>query len=356
MILQTTADVISRLTECQQFHPLKAPTYDALSKVGPRLVLGVEEMKRHMTDEGWQIQRALEMQGWRLCGYNLPEPCTEVTSLVNRYEPSVVFVQDKREWDYQDQRRAFGDRRAHFFNTSVLKSYTDIFKVTVLKDSHARPHYHAKAADEIGCHAWIVYYHPDIVHHTASYIRREHLIRTYHTVDPESIPPFDYERGGILMSGALSTAYPLRVRLYNERGQFPEMQYIKHPGYHANGSWTGLYLQSLNHAKVSICTSSRYGFALRKIIESVACGAIPVTDLPVDDVLPHIDGALVRVPPDITTAELRAVCLRLEQTYDLHERRSLADTAKMFYSPVYQGTLLDANIHRLMATYPNAAT
>jgi hypothetical protein len=50
------------------------------------------------------------------------------------------------------------------------------------------------------------------------------------------------------------------------------------------------------------------------------------------------------------------VCLRLEQTYDLHERRSLADTAKMFYSPVYQGTLLDANIHRLMATYPNAAT
>jgi hypothetical protein len=53
-----------------------------------------------------------------------------------------------------------------------------------------------------------------------------------------------------------------------------------------------------------VATASSYHFALRKIIESVACGCTPVTNLPAYDVLPEIDPVLVRIDDDATEAQI----------------------------------------------------
>ena len=71
---------------------------------------------------------------------------------------------------------------------------------------------------------------------------------------------------------------------------------LEHPGYGNPGSQVETYVKALREYRVHLATASKYGFALRKIIESVAIGCTPVTNLPTYDVLPEIDGALKRIP------------------------------------------------------------
>src|SRR5690606_34111233 len=148
----------------------------------PRLALGVESMRRHMTDEGWQLFAGLGRAGYLLCGHDLPINRTDVRELLDEYGPSVVVLQDKREWEGLTADRS-RDPRMRFRRVNALMQRQDVFTLTVLKDAHARPEYHRESAREIGCHAWVVYYHPRIVAHLAPYVRERHLVRTYHTVD-----------------------------------------------------------------------------------------------------------------------------------------------------------------------------
>jgi len=328
---------------------LQAPQYIPKSEQGPRIALAVESMKRHVSDEGWQIMEALEANGYTLYGSRLPNSSTDVEHIVNLESPSTLVIQDIREWDIPHG--SYRDLSAKFHNTSVLKSRPDIFKVTIVKDAHWMPITYAKASEAMGVHAWIAYYHPSTVCDLAPYIRPQHLIRTYHTIDPLLIPVPNTDRDGCLLSGYVHPAYPLRTRLANNLPYLPNTTHLKHPGYNRDGCLTPQFLKTLNQFKVSICTSSMYGYSVRKIIESVACGCRVITDLPAHDVLPEIDANLVRVPSTTSVHEMAEIIELFCETYDFNEQRVYANKAKAYYNYIDMGKRLAHDINTMRQSY-----
>lgn len=329
---------------------------------GPRVGLAVESMRRHMTDEGWQLFQALEQGGrYDLFGLGLRTSYTgmplvldptNVREIVDKMNPSVVVLQDKREYEGRTATAGF-DQRERFTNVEALAARPDVFKLTVLKDSHSRPEYHRGSAAEIGCHAWIVYYHPRIVCHLAPYLRSRHLVRTWHTVDPGLVPPFLADRPGLaLLSGALSGAYPLRTRLYHEKRRIPGLDVLPHPGYGRSGCATPEYLKTLSKYKVAVCTCSIYGYALRKIVEATACGCVVITDLPVDEEMPGgIDNNLVRITPGVSVSEFYHLLHHLWGEWDPARQEMFAERAKEWYDYRATGKRLADDIETMRRGY-----
>lgn len=347
---------------------LKAPLYSPPSDHHgwPRVGLAVESMRRHMTNEGWELFSGLNHAGYSLCGYSLdggeafPEHfwsnLTNVDRILQEFNPSTVVIQDKREWEGLTADRS-RDPKMRFTNVTALRDRADIFKVTVLKDAHSDAHLHQEAALEAGIHAWIVYYNPDKVKGLAPYVRREHLIRTYHSLDPALVPPFSDKsqgvalRQGSIVSGALGRVYPLRTRIVEmvKRGKLPTTAWRHHPGYHRNGCDTPKYLQTLSKFKVAICTASIYDYTLRKIVESTACGCVVVTNL--TETMPEIDENLRRVPSDISDAGLDNLLSRLEDEYDPEFQQDQARKAQAFYDYRAVGKRLADDIESLRRNY-----
>ena len=332
---RTVQETLNQLKPMQTCQELPRPAFMPNSST-ERVVLGVESMKRHMTDEGWQITNGLAWQGYRHCGYNLDYPQTNVRKIVEHTNPSVVVVQDIREWDVQPGN--FREPEARFENIQALQDHNSL-NVTILKDAHQNPLYHRQAAIDMACHAWIVYYHPKIVKRLAPYVREQDLIRTYHSLDLDHVPLWNNVRDGIVMSGAVSAAYPLRQRMRQFQTKLG-MTWLNHPGYHRKGCCTPDYMQFLSNFKVAVCTSSRYGYALRKIIEATAAGCQVITDLPVDEVLPEIDGNLIRVHPDINMNVLRCTLEEAVANYSHDRQYDFALKAQFRYNYVTVSTHL----------------
>jgi hypothetical protein len=360
MTLRTVYDVISTLPR-YNITELEAPKYTnpVNSDSLPRIGLAVESMKYHMTDEGWQIFAGLYHNGYHLAGFGIDGiNSTNVMDIVSRFPKciSTIVVQDKREWDTGI--KDFREPRAKFDGINLLGQRSDIFKVTILKDAQQRPLYHMESASEMGCHAWIVYYHPKIVKHLAPYVREKHLIRVYHTIDKDIVPDVNDSNSrskGTLLSGAIGRVYPMRMRIrdaYLKRQlKSSGVDYLRHPGYHRNGCNTPEYLKLLSTYKVAICTSSIYGYSLRKIIEATACGCIVITDLPTDEVLPEIDTNLVRVSSDVSVKELGEIIKYLYDTYSIEEQRELAESCKQYYDYRVAGMRLANEIESLRIRY-----
>lgn len=326
-------------------------SYDAMMRgCATKIGLAVESMKQHTTDEGWQIFQGLEHNGWHLSGYKL-DGITNVPAILHQYEPGVVLVQDKREWDLTA--RDFRDPNAKFHQVSALKERNNVFKLTILKDVQQRPNYHCESANEIGCHAWVVYYHPAIVKHLAPYTRVQHLIRTYHTVNNNIVPEFrDKDRlDKAILSGAISNSYPLRTRLYREHYNVHGLEVLRHPGYHRDGCHTPAFLHTLSRYKIAICTASVFGYALRKIIEATACGCRVITDLPIDERMPVIDENLIRVHPDISLRDMGEVVNQTLHSYDYDFQKTMSDLARTYYDYRHMTLLLDEQINNLRRSY-----
>lgn len=353
------ADVLRSVASPPGVLPLEASPYTGRLSGG--VGLAVSSMSSHMTDEGWQIFQGLQKAGYVLFGHGLSNPQTDVPEILTHpvFLPKeassapargVVVVQDKREWDLCEG--DFRDPKARFTGVGVLRHRPDLFKLTILKDAQQRPSYHRESAEEMGVHAWITYYHPDIVCHVAPYVRREHLVRTYHTIDPLLVPRYTADnRGGCLLSGAVSNAYPLRQRLFSAQSQLHQTMTLRHPGYHRMGAATPEYLKTLSKFKVAICTASVYGYALRKIIEATACGCRVITDLPADEVLPEIDMNLTRVRPDVSIPHVSALIKRLCQTYDPMLQEHMAKKAQIRYDYVHECCRLAQNIENMRGAY-----
>lgn len=348
--LWTTHDVCESLPRYGGL-PLARPKFTGELNNSKRVGLLVEEMSRHTTDEGWQLQLGLIQEGYKPYGYRFENSNIDAVQIIENEGPGTTFIQDKREWDKSVPSCQWQERRAHFENTERLCKFSDTFKVTVLKDSHSRQGYNTVAAEGIGLHAWLIYYHPNVVIRTAPFVRREHLIRIYHSIDSSKVPAYSDDRAGCLISGAVSAAYPLRQRLIAESNLLPQTKVLNHPGYHAKGSDSSRYLKHLTEFQVSICTASKYGFALRKIVESVACGCICVTDLPVDDILPAIDDCLVRVHPSITVETMADVIRDCYSKYNPERQKYYAELAKNFYDYRVAGTRVANQIEEMRCGY-----
>lgn len=352
--LRTVSQVVESLTK-PDVAQLPTPPYQNQGSEG--IFLAVENMSRHTADAAWQLTLGLQAEGYTLWGHGFESHSeTDVVEILKRSNPGVVIVQDKREWDNNNPGRSSLavriDPKSAFTNVSALQSRNDIFKLTVLKDAQQQPPYHRQSAKEIGVHGWITYYHPNIVCRVAPYVRKQHLIRTYHSVDPTNVPAYTRRnRKGCLLSGAVSGAYPLRLRLKKSYPELPDVKYLPHPGYHDEGCVTPSFLEQLSHYKVAICTSSRYGYALRKIIEATASGCIVITDLPTDEVLPEIDSNLVRVGVDIDMGYLSVLLQELYESYDPDKQRELSKRATAFYGWREVASRLAKKIERLKENY-----
>lgn len=357
----TVEDVFTRLHR-PQIRSLPAPVYQrsADSCARPALGLAVVSMKEHMTDEGWQIFNGLRHAGYELAGYGLvtygghegshtQSSMTDVGKILKWIHPRTLVLQDHREWDISSHN--FRDPRARFTNVHLMRKKHDIFRLTILKDAQQQPAYHQQAAVEIGCHAWIVYYHPRIVNFVAPYTRFQHLIRTYHTIDTAFVPPLLERAGGCLLSGAVSGAYPLRKRLVDNLDKLPYTNLLKHPGYHRNGCATPDYLKILSRYRVAICTASIYGYALRKLIEATACGCRVITDLPVDEILPEIDGNLIRIHPNTPLKEIAEVIDDAIDTWDEAVQHEYSQAAMERYDYRNECERLANQIEALRAAY-----
>jgi hypothetical protein len=320
---------------------------------GTRVGLAVASMRDHTSDEGWKLFEGLEHAGYFLHGHGIDPSLTSVREILRRDNPSVVVVQDQREWEGQTAGPGF-DTRETFRNVHALAHRPDTFRVGVLKDAHQKTDYHRASFESFGAHAFVCYYHPRIVAQLAPYVRPQHLIRTYHCIDPAHLPPWNpaLKRHQGVITGALSNAYPLRQRLFRaaEAGEIP-CQAVRHPGYHRNGCHTPEYMGRLSLYKVSVCTSSIYGYALRKLVESTAVGCRVITDLPEDEIMPAIDKNLVRIRPDTPVRHVGEVIHDLIHSYDEELQKNFAAAAVEFYDFRTAGTRLAQDIDTMRASY-----
>jgi hypothetical protein len=351
----TIAEAICRMPAPVDLPRLPAPPYFSYgggSLRTSRICLAVESFRRHMTDEGWQIQCGLREAGYELFGHELGDGLTNVETILGITSPSTVIIQDPREWDASTDNCFV--KAAQFHNAECLGNWKSTFKAVIFKDCHRDNEYYREKAKAYGVHAWILYYHPAIVAHCSPWVRPEHCIRMYHSVDGGIVPAFSSEgRRGTIISGAVGNkVYPLRTRLAAAvKHHKLDATLMHHPGYHARGSNTPSFLKTLANFKVSICTASVFGFALRKIIESTACGCRVVTDLPVDEVLPWIDGNLIRVNPTETTENIAEICREAEAGWDAGVQEDLAKLAIGYYDYRAVGWRLANDVEEMRVSY-----
>lgn len=294
----------------------------------------------HMTDEGMQLQRGLQYSDWHLSGVGF-DGWRNVPAILQQQSPDIVFVHDKRDWDMGSG----GCFRAgiNYQELDALKD-SPAFRLGVVKDAGTLVEYHRQFIAQIGADAVVTYYHDDTTKQLSPWLAAYRTIRTYHSVDAD-VCRGNYTmqhtgRHRAIVSGAVSGVYPLRQRVMSNAAEI-DCEIIKHPGYSNRGNHTPHYLRMIGTYKVSIATASAYNFALRKIIEAVAMGAVPVTDLPAWDCLPEIDGALVRVSPTISISELRDVVREHADKWNFEERIDWARKAWAFYDWRMIGLRLD---------------
>lgn len=252
----------------------------------PKLFLGVESVRRHVTNEADQFQLGLREAGWTLCGRGLDVDCVDVPKLLRDFKPRAAILQDRREWDVRPSAgKTPGNWRNpadYFQGWECLEKRPDILRLSVLKDVQ-NSEWYRQLGIFAGLDGWVHYYHPDSIAGKAPWVKRDQMVRTWHTVDAEAVPPFADQRAGCILSGyagrSCESIYPLRCELLRRVKELPETTALEHPGYGEVGCHSTNYLNILNRYKVAICTASIYDFSLRKITEAAACGCLVVTNL-----------------------------------------------------------------------------
>ena len=315
-----------------------------------KIVLANIDYQSHTTSEGNELQKGLARAGWVLCGRGYAESDQDVPGLMRRHRPEAVFVQDKRDWDPCNAGSFRKD--VGFTDLNFLAEMTKPpIRIAVLKDAGTRKAYQESyIREEVGADALVVYYHERSVLEQCPWLKDMKLIRIYHSVDREIVDALDLTkaRKRAVLSGAMArSVYPIRKMAHANRHRLG-IDWIQHPRHGNTGCHTPRYLAQLAGYRVHVATASVFGFALRKIIESVAVGCTPVTDLPEYDVLPEIDEALVRVPLACTPDELREAIERADKSWELEERLRFSRLALAWYDWRQAGLRLSKAIEALV--------
>lgn len=301
-----------------------------------KLLLGNPDYPAHMTNEGDQFQRGLESAGWHV----VYGPA-HVPDLLDEHQPSHVFVHDKRDWDPASPisfRKDIG-----YTGLEALREF-DGPVFTILKDAGSMREYQRAFVEEIDADRVVVFHCHESLDPFLGWLPREKRVRSYLSIDSTEVPPWRVERERGIVSGAVGGDIYATRKMAMANANALGIDVHRHPGYGNKGSATRRYLYLLSHYRVSVATSSSYGFALRKIIESVAAGCAVVTDLPACDRLPFIDGALYRVPHGCSVDVLRDAIDRAEREWIEDERRAWSGCARIGYDYHMLGMYLDADL------------
>jgi hypothetical protein len=299
----------------------------------------------HTTDEGSQLQRGLEAAGFLLVGTGFGDGCRDVVELLRRHRPRAVFVQDVRDWAAESNISFRKD--LDFEGIDNLATTSGVRSYTVLKDAWGWEPLQHGLAKKIKPRAIFCYYRLDMVREVAPWTHGYNLRRMYHSVDADFIRGLELwgDRRRALVSGNNAGCYPIRALAFKNAKQLG-IETLKHPGYGNKGADTPNYLRTVAGYKVHIATASKWGAAFRKIIESVALGCTPITDLPRTDKLPEIDDALFRIPAGLDLASLRNRITEAERQWDRNEtqRRVWSAKALQFYDFKAAGKRLAAEM------------
>lgn len=305
------------------------------------VLLGVDALRRHMTDEAWQLQQGVEQAGFIACGRGLTFNETDCRKILSVHAPDVALIQDRREWG-----PGSWHPEAAFRSVTDLAWARDVVRATVFKDvgsDQVGQYAHHKT---LRPHLYVIYSSAEMLKSLAPWVPARRCIRTYHSVDANAVPAFSADRlNTVLLSGAVDPEfYPLRAAAarWIAQGKLTGVKHLEHPGYHDQGSITPAFLQTLSRYKVHLATASAYGFCLRKIIESVVCGCTCVTTLPAEDEIPAIDPALFRIPHNVTCRELQEILDVTVADWDPERAEHYAKIAldRFHYSHIY-ATLAD---------------
>lgn len=315
------------------------------------LVLACSDYKFHLTPEGEELQAGLELAGWTLAGFGysnshvaIPQ---DVPQLLDYYQPKVVLVSAREDWD-RDSPGCF-DKRCSFVGIEALANRPDIFKIAVVKDCPGNYDRRENWCKEIKADAVLLYYHPRSMLAVSPWLRNYQLVRTWHTVDGDycrKLLESPQERSAAVVSGATGYHYPLRSMAFS-RARRIGLATWQHPGYRDRQCHSQEYLKMLSGYKVHLATASIYGFALHKIIESVAVGCVAVTNLPDFDVLPEIDDALIRISNNQTPESLRLLIEGTVEMYNAEERKQWALRCLDFYDWRVRGKVLSEELKAL---------
>jgi len=309
------------------------------------VVLANKQYETYMSNEGWQLQEGLQLAGWKLRGYGYEDNSVDVQSIIDQDHPDVVMIQDVRDW-------ANGDSPVKFCNTQILREHSSIFKVMVLKDPWYCSDFQSMYMGLMGVKACVVYYQQDTVRqHTTWLPQNMSLIRTYHSVDPTQAANaynVNLRREDGLVSGTLEPyeTYPMRNWFVRNCAEL-DLRVLPHPQYYVQAkSATNAYLRILSQFKVHVATASIYQCALRKIIESIATGCIPITNLSSNDKLPMIDSAIWRARFDQDVYRMHNVLQLAKENWRKDRALHYARLAWEHYSYINQGRLLSEEIKR----------
>ena len=307
---------------------------------------GVTGSAGHMTNEGHELQEGLRHAGWMLAGHGYGDGCVHVPTLIRRHNPRMVFVQDVRDWD--DRSPGCYLKDVAFHNIECLADRSDIFKVCVCKDAGSLVDYQREFVATVRAHAVVTYYHDESTLPLSPWLSNYPRVRTLHSIDNDfsRTIPMNLPRYRGLVSGAIGPLYPLRQLAFVNAAMLGIAR-LDHPGYGNKGTATRDYLKLLARYKVHVATASAFGFSLRKIIESVAMGCTPVTDLPEYDRLPHIDDALVRVKPGSDQYMLKEAIDRAESEWNEERAMYFAKKAQSFYDYRAAGNRLSIRLTEL---------
>lgn len=284
-----------------------------------KIVLANKSYQTHMTSEGNELQLGLQHHGWILVG-NGYDNLTNIPDILSHYKPDVILIQDKRDWD-RNHPGSFGNPNLHFDNIHVLRHQPDITKICVFKDAGSCLPYQYEHFKNVQADALLTYYHCKAIDKLNPGLPYEY-IRTYHSVDKDVINKLQSvpRKDKAVISGALGKyVYPQRTDLMLTATNHMTngcLDAYTHPGYSPDRPMTNEYLQMLLGYKVSIATCSQYQFALRKIIEALACGCIPLTNLPIWDELPVVDKYLKRFSKSDRTEQIVRQAEVLIDEYD----------------------------------------
>lgn len=309
------------------------------------LLLANIDYKKHTSTEGEELQAGLAQHGWLLAGHGYGDNCKHIPTLIDRHKPRIVLSHDQCDW-HSDYPGCF-DPVVSFTGIECLAQRDDIFKAVIVKDASTMLDDPKRTlALKIKANATVLYYHERSAFNLAPWLLKYKRVRTYHSIDRdicESVVSNGQLRDRAIITGAMGGCYPIR-QLVADNAALVGVHHQKHPGYGNIGSQSNGYLSTLSNFKVHVATASQYGFSLRKIIESVAVGCTPVTNLPLYDQLPEIDEALVRIPKDPSLGEIKEAIDRAEAEWTLDRAMHFAQKAWNFYDWRVRGAALSEGI------------
>jgi len=327
---------------------------------------GFDYFRTYASDTAWILHKGLEAAGFELFGMGFGDDETDIQAVCEREKPDIVFVHSWDTWrpEAAGKRPAPADAGGDVALTGYrwLAEQPGILRVTQYADPRPeRSAEHEEWQNEVfRPHVILCRYHLDNICELNPWLRRDALLRIWHSVTADYCAPVRDRKGIAIFAGcSLPAFYPVRHRLAAELAASPLAEerreghgpvYTIRP-HHKWARGTGpdvpAYMAHLAEHRVAVMTGARWHWALKKHWEATAAGCIVVTTAADADPLPWIDDNLVRIPDDIALDDLTDIVQGLAASWDIEKQRHFAREAVKHFDYRVEGCRIGAQLRAI---------